>query len=178
MRKLFTTLVLLCFLGAAVAADDTLEISGLKTKVPAGWKKVEIKDTTFRLYQFSLPKAEGDETDAEFVVFKLGAGSGTVQQNLDRQRANFKPAKDGDKLKEEVTKVKIGKDEATYLDIQGTFLDKFPPFDPKAKITERENYRRLYVVMPDGEYYLRVNGPAKTVAKHKAAFDEMLKNLK
>ncbi len=178
MRKLFTTLALVSLMGVATAADDTLEISGLKSKVPAGWKKVEIKDATFRLYQYTLPKAEGDDADAELVVFKLGAGSGTVQQNLDRQRSNFKPAKEGEKLKEEVTKLKIGKDEATYLDIQGTFLDKFPPFDPKAKTTEREKYRRLYVVMPDGEYYLRVNGPAKTVEKHKAAFDEFLKGLK
>ena len=77
-------------------------------------------------------------------------------------------------------KVKIGKNEATYQDISGTLLKKFPPFDPNAKITKVENYRQIYVIFEgkDAVYSLTLLGPAKTVEKHKKEFDEWLKNFK
>jgi hypothetical protein len=79
-----------------------------------------------------------------------------------------------------VSKIKIGKEDATYQDITGTYLKKFPPFDPNAKITKAEDYRQIYVIFEGKEavYSLTLLGPAKTVEKHKKDFDAWLKNFK
>ena len=79
-----------------------------------------------------------------------------------------------------VDKTKVGTFDAVYQDIQGTYLKKDAPFDPNAKTTKMENYRQLYVVFEtkDGQYFMTLVGPAKTIEKHKKAFDEWLKNFK
>ena len=78
------------------------------------------------------------------------------------------------------SKIKVGTLDATYLDVSGTYLKKFPPFDPNAKTTKVENYRELYVVFEtkDGLASIVLLGPAKTIDKHKAAFDTWVKNFK
>jgi hypothetical protein len=70
--------------------------------------------------------------------------------------------------------------EAPYQDLTGTFLSKFPPNAPTAKVTEKANYRQLYVVVvtDKGDFYPTVIGPAKTVEKHKKEFEDWLKRFK
>jgi hypothetical protein len=164
---------------AARAQDNVVEIGGLKSKAPASWKE-EKPSSSMRLTQFKLPKAEGDPEDAELAIFYFKAGSGTVEQNLKRQLAKFEPAEGDKEVKQKVEKIKIGSVEATYQDVHGTFLSKFPPFAPNAKVTRKDNYRQLYVLFTNdtGEYYLTLLGPAKTVEQHKKEFDEFLKNFK
>ena len=77
-------------------------------------------------------------------------------------------------------KIKVGSVEAPYQDITGTLLSKFPPNAPTAKVTEKANYRQLYVplITDKGDYYVALIGPAKTVEKHKKEFEDWLKNFK
>jgi hypothetical protein len=80
-----------------------------------------------------------------------------------------------------VDKIKLGGHDAVYQDIQGTYLKKAGgPFDPNAKVTKMTDYRQLYVVFEnkDGQYYMTLVGPAKTIEKHKKGFEEWLKNFK
>ena len=53
-------------------------------------------------------------------------------------------------------------------------------FDPNAKVTKQTNYRQLYVIFEakDGQYYMTLVGPAKTIEKHKKTFEEWVKNFK
>jgi hypothetical protein len=159
------------------AADKgvTVEWGGVKSTTPAGWKE-ETPSNKMRMAQFKLAKEKGDPEDAELALF-ASPGGGTVDANLERQVKKFELAKDA---KPAVSKVKIGKEEATYQDIKGTLLKKFPPFDPNAKITKVEDYRQIYVIFEgkDAVYSLTLLGPAKTVEKHKKDFDEWLKNFK
>lgn len=176
--KFLATLVIAAMVSAIGVAAD-VEIAGMKAKAPAGWKE-EAPANTMRLTQFKLPKAEGDDADAELVVFYFKGGSGTVEQNLERQVKKFAPAAGKDKVESKVEKVKVGKIEATYQDVTGTFLSKFPPFAPNAKVTEKPNYRQIYVLFTteSGDYYMTLLGGAKTVEKHKKDFDTFLKELK
>jgi hypothetical protein len=173
--------------GTRATADDkkgtTVEWAGLKSTTPDTWKE-ETPSSNLRKAQFKLPKAEGDAEDAELAVFAL-PGGGEVQVNLARQEKKFEiPA--GKKPEEAIKteKTKVGTNEAMYQDIQGTLLKKFPPFDPNAKITKVADYRQLYVVFEakSGDttvlYSMTLLGPAKTVEKHKKAFDEWVKNFK
>ena len=42
------------------------------------------------------------------------------------------------------------------------------------------DYRQLYVILDtkEGQYYMTLVGPAKTIEKHKKGFDAWLKNFK
>ncbi|HJZ90839.1 MAG TPA: hypothetical protein VKE40_08185 [Gemmataceae bacterium] len=176
--KFLTALTTSVFLAGAALAGD-VEIAGMKSKAPEGWKE-EPPANEMRLTQFKLPKAEGDPEDAQLIIFKFAGGSGTAEQNLQRQRAKFKPAEGKDKVEEKLDKVQVGKIEAPYQDLSGTFLSKFPPNAPTAKVTEKANYRQLYVILvtDKGDFYPTLVGPAKTVEKHKKEFEEFLKNFK
>jgi hypothetical protein len=83
-----------------------------------------------------------------------------------------------------IEKIKLGSLDAIYQDIQGTYLKKFPPAAPNAKITKMPEYRQLYVIFEakSGDstvlYSMTLLGPIKTVEKHKKEFDEWLKNFK
>jgi hypothetical protein len=173
--KFLSALTASAVLCAAALAGD-VEIGGMKGKTPAGWKEEEPVGT-MRLAQFKLPKAEGDDQDAQLIIYQFPAGSsGKADDNLKRQLAKF-----SGKPEVKTDKITVGKVEAPYQDIKGTYLQKKRPFDPSDKGVEKENFRQLYVVLlvPEkGDYYPTLIGPAKTVEKHKKDFDEFLKNLK
>lgn len=177
MKMVHALMVAVAFAATGLAAD--LELGKIKAPVPKGWME-EKPSSNMRLTQFKLPKAEGDTEDAELAVFFFKGDSGTVDANLERQVKKFKAPEGKDKVDSKVEKVKVGGLDATYQDITGTFLSKFPPFAPNAKITEKTNHRQLYVIMKtdDGDYYLQLLGGAKTIEKHKKDFDAMLKNFK
>jgi hypothetical protein len=183
MRLLLTLGILALAVVPAQAADKqaTIELAGMKATVPAAWEATK-PSNEMRLFQFALPKAEGDKETGEIAVFAFPGGSGSLDANLARQEAKFEipeGVKKEDAIK--VTKLKVGKYDATYQDIQGTYLSKFPPFAPNAKVTKKENYRQLYVVFEDDsgkQYYMTVLGPTKTIEAQKKAFEEMLKSFK
>jgi gluconolactonase len=104
-----------------------------------------------------------------------------VQANLDRWKGQFEPPA-GKTAAEasKVEKMKIGEVPVTYLDVQGAY--KAPTFAPNAPPAEKKaDYRMIAVVFeskPNGPYFIRLVGPAKTVDANKAKFDEWLKNFK
>jgi hypothetical protein len=182
--RTFAALAAAAMLTGLAAAQDNkgtvVEFGGMKSTTPADWKE-EQPTSTMRAYQFKLPRAEGDPEDAELALFFFRNFSGSVDDNLKRQTAKFEPSAGKDKVEEKVDKqFKVGPLDAIYQDVRGVYLSKFPPFAPNAKITRKENYRQLYVVFEnkDGQYYMTLLGPEKTVEKHKKGFDEWLKNFK
>lgn len=168
--------------GAVFAADKgtAVTVGSLKGTAPADWKE-ETPSSTFRSYQFKLPKETGDSEDAEVAVFKTPAGGG-IDANLGRQVAKFKFA-DGVK-KEDAVKVedtKVGEFKGKYQDIKGTYKQSSAPNNPNAKVTEKEKYRMLYVIFEDDDktvYSIWAVGPEKTVEKHKKGFEEFIKSFK
>jgi hypothetical protein len=181
--RLILTMMLFSALTLTLIAEDkgtTVELAGMKSTTPAGWKE-EQPTNTMRLTQFKTPKADGEKEDGEVVVFFFKGFSGKVEDNLKRQTAKFEPATGKDKVEETVdSKFKVGALAATYQDVKGTFLAKAAPFDPNSKVTKKEGYRQIYVVFEtkDGQYYVTLLGSDKTVEKHKKGFDEFLKNFK
>lgn len=166
----------------AQVKGTSVELAGLKSMTPADWKvePPSPKSVVPRLYTFRLAKVAGDTEDAELAIF-LTPGGGSVEQNIERHIAKFE-APAGKKAEDirKRSKVKVGPLDAAYLDIQGTFLKKFPPFDPNAKTTRVDNFRELYVVFEskEGLASFVLLGPAKTIEHHKKAFDEWIKNFK
>ena len=179
----------LAFLYGSSLADEkkddkkgtVVEIDGLSSRVPADWKEEEVTNK-LRAYQFLLPRVKEGQADAEMIIFFFGTGSGgSADDNVKRWKGMFIPPK-GKKIEDvsKVDRMKVAGVDLTYLDIQGTYKYKARPFDPQAKEELRPDYRMLGVVFasPKGPYFIRLVGPAKTVAHHKPGFDEWLKGFK
>jgi hypothetical protein len=163
---------LLC---VAVHAGEVVEIDGLKSKTPDGWKTSKPANEMQRAV-FTLPKVEGDPEDATVTVYFFGAGGGGgIDANVKRWKELFK-APAGDKAK--VEKIKVGDVDVTTVDVSGTYLSRPRPGDPN--VTEKPDFRLVgvYFGSKNGPYYMRFVGPAKTVEKNKSGFDEWLKNFK
>jgi hypothetical protein len=167
------------------AADEKkgalVTIDGLQSRAPAEWE--EQKPTNkMRFKQFRLPAAKKGEDPAELVIFFFGTGQGgSAEDNISRWKAQFEAAR-GKNIDDvaKTEKFKVGDVELTYLDVSGTYLSKFPPFDPKAKTVRKPNYRLLGVVFEskDGPYFIKLTGPADVVEHYKKGFDEWLRAFK
>ena len=172
-----TALALGWLLGTAQGGDDKgteVVLGDLKARTPATWKVAKMKP--LRKYAFTVPKASGDPEDGDLAVFEFPMGGGKAADNIKRWKGQFQ-APEG-KTIDDVTKVdtiKIGKVEATYVDIHGTYKD---PFTANAK--PMPNYRRLGVILTTdgGAAYITVTGPAKTIEQNKKDFDNWLKAFK
>ncbi len=171
--------LLLCLTVTAFAADKgtDIEFDGLKSTTPANWKEAP-SPSKLRLATFVVPRAKGDEADADLALFK--GLSGSKKANLERWKAQF-IAPEGKKI-DDVTKVeemKIAGCEVMYVDIEGTYLEG-APMAPAAQKKRKPNYRMLAIQFegPDNPYHIKLTGPAKTVAEAKKGFDEWLKGFK
>jgi len=165
--------------GEGKGTEVTLD--GLKSRTPAGWK-MQAPSNKLRAYQFLVPRADGDKEDAELVIFYFGAGSGgTAEDNIKRWKGMFQPP-EGKKIDDvsKVEKFKVGDVPVTSLDVHGTYLYKFPPFDPNAKVQKKPDFRRLGVIFEskNGPYFITLTGPAKTMAQHEKGFVEWIKGFK
>ena len=178
LRTLCGALIALVVVLPARAADDEVDLGGMKAKAPATWKAGK-PASQMQVATFTLPKADGGPEDAQVIVYFFGqGGGGGVDANVKRWQGMFK-APAGDKSK--VDEFKVGDVPVTEVDISGTYLSRVGgPFNPNAKVEEKSEYRMVGVIFEskNGPYYMRLIGPAKTVAKHKNEFDEWLKNLK
>ena len=169
-------------LNFAFAGGEAVELGTLKSKAPAGWKKQE-PSNKLRMAQFVVPKVAGDDEDAELVVFFFGkGGGGSNDDNIKRWKGQFL-APEGKTIDDatKIEKFKVGKvADIVYVDMQGTYKFKNPPFDPNAKEVRKPNFRRIGVIFDsdDGPFFITLTGPAKTMAKNKDAFDDWIKAFK
>lgn len=160
-----------------VAALFALLFSGLVFEAPTGWKPISAS-SSMRLAQWELP-GEAADASAEVVVFYFGEGSGgSVEDNLDRWFGQFEQA-DGSATRDHATveRLEVGSLRVTLADMSGTYV---APVRPGA--SQRSNladYRMVATVVEgdSGPWFIRLLGPAATVATWRASFDEFLKSL-
>ena len=174
-------LVVLAGVALACAAGEekdrpVVNLDGLKSRVPAGWKQERPKGK-MRFAQFKLPHARDDKVDAELVIFQ-NAGGG-VKENLRRWKGQFIPPRG--KSIDDVVKVremKVAGHKATYVDLRGTYNP--PPFNPTFGGKKWPNFRMLVVQLegPDNLYHIMLPGPADTVEHNQKEFDEWLPGFK
>jgi hypothetical protein len=136
----------------------------------------------FRIKQFRLPAVGDDKENAQLMIFSFGPrGGGSVDANIKRWKSMFLPP-EGKTIDEvaKVEKLKIDGVHYTYFDARGTYLARTRPNDPASDTTPYPNYRMLAGVLEakDKPYYIRLVGPADTVAHYKPGFDQWLKAFK
>lgn len=170
--------------GLTLAADKSegkkFEIAEGKFSLTAPGKW-EAKQPRTRIVEteFEVPAAEGDEAPGRVTV--MGAG-GSIEDNIDRWRAQFSPpegAEEKDAAK--VEKKKVAGQQVHLVDISGNYLDK-APFQAQGVL--RKNYRMLAAIVETtqggkrtGNYFIKFIGPAKTVAENAEGFAKMIESL-
>ena len=180
-KGILAFVLLLVAVTAAVApADDpkpaeTLSLAeGKLTLVaPAGWVKKEPKFRGIALYEFGVPKTEGDAEDGRATV---GVAGGDLAANQQRWLGQFTQA-DGSATADRAKRREkdVAGSKVHILDVSGTY--SVPPFAGGGKFP---NYRMLaaIVVTPQhGNWYVRVYGPEKTIAAQAAEFEKMIDSL-
>jgi hypothetical protein len=168
---------------ASVRAAEQLsgtdvKLDGIHSRAPGTW--IQERSRGPRIYQFRVPRAEGDAADAEVVVFYFGPGQGgSPHENIKRWKGMFEPPS-GRSVDDvaHVEEFKVGNNEVTYLDIYGTYKFKARPIDTNVEL--KPGYRMLAAVFDTKQaaYFFRMVGPEKTVSQHKQDFEAWLKGFK
>ena len=167
-------------LGMAVfTATVVCAAVALKFDVPKGWVS-KAPASSMRVAEFTLAKAAGDAEDANVTVYFFGGQGGSVQANMDRwigqmAQPDGKPSKNVAKTSTMQTATGL---KVSLVDVAGTYVAEVTPGS-----TERLNkpgFRQIAAVVetPDGPYFVKLTGPAGTVAKWKESLDAFLKSLR
>jgi hypothetical protein len=174
-----TTGLVFCVLALAAAALVSAAVAALKFDVPKGWVS-KTPSSTMRVADFTLAKAPGDSEDATVTVYFFGGQGGSVQANIDRWIAQMaqpggKPSKDVAKTSTMQTATGL---KVSLVDVSGTYVAEVTPGS-----TERLNkpgFRQIAAVIetPDGPYFVKLTGPAATVAQWKNSLDAFLRSLR
>ncbi len=150
------------------AAAKEVEAGDMKLLVPPTWKQQQ-PSNNLRLAQFAIPAAEGDTAAAELVVSPpIG---GTREANITRWVDQFES--EGRELV--MSQGKSPQGDYVLVQLSGTF--KRPLGPPILRKTEAAPGYKMHGVMLSvmkdgkvvGNYFLKLTGPAKTVAANEEA---------
>ena len=157
---------------------QTNQTGELRFKAPDAWV-TEKTSSTMRVAQYKLPKAEGDKEDASLVLYYFGASQGgTSQANIDRwigqmQQPDGSPSKD--KAKTEALTINGLK--VTTVDVTGTYTAEMAPGSGSFHNDENYRLRAAVIETPKGNYFVKLAGPAKTIARWEQSYTDYLKSF-
>jgi hypothetical protein len=169
MTRRMVTLALTIGLAASAALTAR---AALKFDPPAGWVS-KTPSSTMRVAEFTLPKTGSDAEDADVTVYFFGSGQGgTVQANLDRWMGQM--MQPGGRASKDLAKTTSFKTKSglavTLLDVAGTYVAEVRPGSAERFNKPGFRLRAAVIETPGGPYFVKLTGPAATVAKWDAAF--------
>ena len=133
-----------------------------------------------RVAEFSLPRAAGDSEDAQLVIYYFGGSGGSVDANLQRWVGQMQQP-DGKPL----AATAVRKDTrhvngltVTLLDVSGTYVAETAPGSTEHHNKPNFRLRAGVVETANGPYFIKLTGPAKTVARWEAAFEQFVTSVK
>ena len=170
MRKV----VLLSLIAVLGVLNTAFQKSSLKFTVPTGWVEEE-RSSSMRVAQYRLPKAAGDTEDDSVVLYYFGQNQGgSAAANIERWVSQMKQA-DGDASKKENLEVNGLK--ATTVDVAGTYVAETAPGSGTFLNKPGYRLRAAVVETSNGNYYVKLVGPEKTVAQWNESFLSYLKSF-
>ena len=158
-------------------ATTAIFAAGLTFKAPADWKTVPTA-SSMRVAQFALPRATGDSADGELVVYYFGGSGGTVEANIERwigqmQQPDGKPSAS---LAKRSTRTLNGL-ASTLVDVSGTYVAEMTPGAAQRHNSPNFRLRAVVIETPNGPYFIKLVGPAKTIAAHDKSFEQFLSSV-
>jgi hypothetical protein len=170
MRTLMTT-VLLVVGSAGVLAESA---AGIRWTAPAGWKSEAPRP--MRAATYSLSPVAGDRGIAECIVNYFGPGQGGgVEANIERWKGQVQ-GPDGKPAPAKVDKRTVRGVPIVVIDSSGAYSGMGGPM---ASAKPVPGYRLLGAIVegPGGSLFFKLTGPAKTIAEHEKAFDQLLASI-
>src|SRR5215510_4120188 len=163
MRKL----PLLALIVVVGLLNTAFQKSSLKFTVPAGWIEEE-RTSSMRVAQYHLPKAATDTEDASLVLYYFGQNQGgSATANVERWISQMKQA-EGSSPKQESLEVNGLK--VTTVDVAGTYVAETAPGSGTFHNKPSYRLRAAVVETPNGNYYVKLVGPEKTVTQWNDSF--------
>ena len=158
--------------------SGTTASGDLHFKTPEGWVAAQ-PSSKMRVAQFKLPKVDGDNEDADLVLYYFGANQGgTAEANIDRWISQMKQS-DGSSSKDKAQTegLTVNGLKIITVDVSGRYVAEIAP--GSGKFYDNPNYRLRAAVIetPKGNYFLKLVGPAKTVGRWEQSFTDYLKSL-
>jgi len=163
---------------AACALTAAASRPALKFDSPAGWVSKPPTSAT-RVAEFTLPRASGDSEDAALAIYFFAGGGGTVQANLDRWTSQMtlpdgKSSADAAKT----SKLTANGMNVTLIDVSGTYVAEVSPGSSEHYNKPNFRLRAAVVETPGGPHYIKLTGPAATIARWDASYMAWLKTLR
>lgn len=161
-----------------IAFGAHLHAAGLTYTAPADWKSVSTT-SSMRVAQFALPHAPGDAQDGELVLYYFGGSGGTVQANIERwigqmQQPDGKPS--SSVAKHDTATIDGLK--VTLVDVSGTYVAEMAPGSSERHNNPGYRLRAAVIETANGPYFIKLTGPAKTIAAHERQFTSFVSSIK
>ncbi|MDP9034930.1 MAG: hypothetical protein M3O50_08985 [Myxococcota bacterium] len=139
----------------------------LEWQLPGRWQTVA-NSSPFRLATCRIPRAAGDETDAELSITQAG---GSVDANAERWIGQFDPA--GQKTAKRTTR-RVGGLDVTIVEVQGTYSGGMAK-----DASGGAGWALLGAIAatPGSPYFFKLTGPAKTVLASRHEFDQLVSSF-
>ena len=172
MKNVSTLALLFALSGSALGAAELLY-----TK-PTAWTAAATT-SSMRVAQFVLPRTAGDTADAELIVYYFGGSGGSVDANIDRWIGQMQQpdGRASSAVAKRSTRTVNGLP-VTLVDVSGTYVAEMSPGSPQRHNSPNFRLRAAVVTTPNGPYFIKLTGPAATVAAADPAFEQFLSSLK
>ena len=160
-------------------SNPTQSASGdLRFKAPDGWT-TEQASSLMRVAQYKLPKAEGDKEDALLVLYYFGATQGgTAQANIDRWISQMQqPDGSSSKDRAKTESMTVNGLKVTTVDVTGTYTAEMAPGSKTFHNDDNYRLRAAVVETPKGNYFVKLSGPARTIARWDQSYNDYLKSF-
>ena len=151
--------------------------TGLTFVTPQGWHQSP-PGSSMRVAEFALPRAAGDTEDAQLVLYYFGGQGGSIDANIQRwvaqmQQANGAPSASAAKRESR----QVNGLTLTLVDVSGTYVAETAPGSAEHHNSPNFRLRAGVVQTKNGPYFIKLTGPAKTVARWEQAFDQFVNSL-
>jgi hypothetical protein len=158
-------------LAPTTTADAGAAAGELTWTVPSKWTTAP-NPSPMRKATYKIPKATGDESDAEMSVT---LASGALDANIDRWSGQFDEAKTSRSERTLPGGVKV-----TIVEIKGTLKGAAMPMAGGPPTEPKKGWALLGAIAetPSGMTFFKMTGPAKTVTGARPEFDTLVASLK
>jgi hypothetical protein len=161
-----------------MAESGGLDLDAMLSNLPDGWTRSE-PTSSMRLAQISLSPAKGDKDPADLAVFHFPGSGGSSSANIVRWQNQFKGPKGepGPEVAKTDTTM-VGLLTVITTDVIGTQLAQGGMMGGSTGEVANSRMIASVIETPSGNWFIKVVGPAKTVAAHEKRIRDFVKRAK
>ena len=163
---------------ATIVTPAPAQAPRLAFTAPKAWQ-ARPPASSMRVAEFVVPRANGDAEDAEVVIYYFGGGGGSAEANIDRWIGQMQQPDGSDsKAKAQRGSLTANGLKLTTVDVAGTYVAELRPGAAERHNKPGFRLRAAVIETPGGPYYVKMTGPARTVAVADADYKALLASVR